>query len=205
MRRAPGFVVAIALVGVSAGLGFAAQQFKPTKVLLVRNPSGPESRKIVYKVKELTTSNTVVGDPVTNGAKLRVTLTPGGDQCFNMPASGWSAISTLGFKYNDPSFANGPVRVASIKKTPSGTFLIKAVLKVRALGAGITVVPGDPTASYAINFRLGGGDEYCSSTGSATPNLNDDKTFKVVNDSAPVSCSASACSPSGAFLDDPSF
>ena len=45
-----------------------------------------------------------------------------------MPASGWSAISTLGFKYKDPRGDYGPVKVASIKKTPSGTFMIKAKL-----------------------------------------------------------------------------
>ena len=113
-----------------------------------------------------------------------------------MPASGWTPISTLGFKYKDSSLANGPVKVAQIKKTKSGTFQIKGTLK----GAGITVAPGNPTASYAVNFKIGGGDEYCSGSGTAVPNPNDAKTFKVVNDTPPGSCTVAACSPSGAFL-----
>jgi hypothetical protein len=38
-----------------------------------------------------------------------------------MPAAGWSAISTIGFKYKDSTLANGPVEVAQIKKMPSGS------------------------------------------------------------------------------------
>jgi hypothetical protein len=184
------------------GIAMAADQLVPTKILLVKNPPGDAAkRKVTFKVKQNVSAATVVGDPMLGGATLHLVLTDGGDQCFTMPASGWSPISTLGFKYKDPSLANGPVKVASIKKTPSGTFLIKTVLK----GSGATtidVVPGDPTASYATNLTLGGADSYCTGTGTATPKPNDDKTFKVVNDTAPASCAASACaSPSGAFVD----
>lgn len=185
------------------GVAMAADQLVPAKILLVKSPPGDASkRKITFKVKQNASAATVVGDPTVDGAALHVVLTPGGDQCFSMPAAGWSLISTLGFKYKDASLTNGPVKVASIKKTPSGTFLVKAVLK----GSGattITVVPGDPSATYATNFALGGGgDSYCAGTGTATPKPNDDKTFKVVNDTAPASCAASSCaSPSGAFVD----
>jgi hypothetical protein len=180
----------------------AADQLVPAKILLVKNPpSGAAKRKVVYKVKENASAATVVGDPTLVGATLNVALTPGGTQCFDMPASGWSPISTLGYKYKDAALANGPVKVASIKKTPSGAFLIKTILK----GSGATtidIVPGNPTASYATNFALGGGDSYCSGTGTATPKPNDDKTFKVVNDTAPASCAVAACgSPSGSFVD----
>jgi hypothetical protein len=184
------------------GIAVAADQLVPTKVLLVKNPpSGPTKRKVVYKVKENASAATVVGDPTVAGATLHVVLTDGGDQCFTMPASGWTNISDLGFKYKDPTLSNGPVKVASIKKTPSGVFLIKTTLK----GSGATtidVVPGNPTTTYATNFTLGGGDSYCSGTGTAVPQPNDEKTFKVVNDTAPASCTASVCaSPSGAFVD----
>jgi len=42
----------------------------------------------------------------------------GGDrhQCFPMPASGWSAIGTLGYKYRDTRLSSGPVKNAQIKK-----------------------------------------------------------------------------------------
>lgn len=198
MRR---IVLAALAVMISAGLVFSADQPKPAKKLLVKNPpAGATKRKIVYKVKENASTNTVVGDPVTDGATLRIVLSPGGDQCFTMPSSGWSTISSLGFKYKDPTLANGAVKVASIKKTPSDVFLIKAVIQGNGSEA-ITVEPGNPTDSYATNFTLGAGDSYCSGSGSATPQPNDDKTFKIVNDSAPVACGVAACSPSGAFLD----
>ena len=197
-RSAKGLAYAVTLSSLVTGLAYAAVQLKPTKLLLAKNPpSGPMARTIVWKVKERGSSNTLVGDPTASGAKMRIVLSPGGNQCVTMPASGWSAISTLGFKYRDPSLANGPVKVASIKKTPSGTFQIKAKLK----GSGITVVPGNPTSTYATNLKLGAGDEYCSESGTATPNPNDAKTFKVVNDTTPGGCSVAACSPSGAFLD----
>ena len=188
----------IGVMGLVAGLAYAAVQLKPTKVLVVKNPpSGPTARAVVWKVSEPASTNTVVGNPTTNGAKLRIKLTPGGDQCVTMPARGWVALGTLGFKYKDAALTNGPVKAAGIKKAGSGTFLIKAVLK----GGGITVVPGNPTASYATNFKIGAGDQYCSGSGTAIPSPNDAKTFKVANDTTPGTCTISACSPSGAFLD----
>jgi CHRD domain-containing protein len=170
-------------------------QLKPSKILLVKNPpAGAFKRKIVWKVKENASSNTVTGDPVTNGATLRVTLTPGGDQCFPLPAQNWSAISSIGFKYKDADLSEGPVKVASIKKTPAGVFLVKAVISGKGPST-INVLPGNPTSSYATNLSIGGGDAYCSGTGTVTPGPNDDKTFKVVNDTTPGSCTVSACSP----------
>jgi hypothetical protein len=170
---------------------FAAQQLVPTKTMLVKNPPSG-ARKVLWKVKA--TTPTVVGNPITQGgATLRIQLTAGGagaDQCVTMPASGWSAIGTIGFKYKDATLTHGPVKVAQIKKTPSGTFLMKALLK-NGGPASIAITPGNPTDYYATNFTLGMGDEYCGGTGSATPNPNDATTFKVSNDGAPsVSCIA---------------
>ena len=114
---------ALALVALSQLLvipSFAAQQLVTSKTLLVKNPPSG-ARKVLWKVKE--TAATVMGNPTTEGgATLRIQLTPGGDQCVSMPASGWSAIGTIGFKYKDATLTNGPVKVAQIKKTPSGTF-----------------------------------------------------------------------------------
>lgn len=200
MRKS--FVHSLGVVALLGATAFAADQLVPAKILLVKDkPGDPTKRKITFKVKEKGSGATVVGDPTVSGATFHVVLTPGGDQCFTLPASGWSPISDLGFKYKDASLANGAVKVASIKKTPSGVFLAKLILK----GSGsetIEVVPGNPTVTYGTNLALGGGDSYCSGTATATPNPNHERTFKVVNDGAPASCTASACaSPSGAFLD----
>jgi hypothetical protein len=185
-------------------------QLKPTKTILVKNPpAGATKRKILWKVKENASSNTVTGDPtnlVTGGATLRVALTPGGDQCFDLPAGNWSPISSIGFKYKDADLSEGAVKVAQIKKTPSGNFLIKALLKGSG-PQGITVVPGNPTTTYAVNLKIGNGDAYCSGTGAAVPDPNTATTFKAKNDTTPATCSIDACSVSGAFLDasDPLF
>ena len=117
-------MVAVLFVCVPA---YAAQQLVATKTLLVKNPPSG-ARKVVWKAKETGSTATVIGDPTVDGAMLALVLTPGGSQCVSMPASGWSAIGTVGFKYKDSPLANGPVKVALIKKTPSGTFLLKALL-----------------------------------------------------------------------------
>jgi len=188
MRTALGLIVMAAL----SGSGFAAEQLVPTKTLLVKNPPSG-ARKILWKVREKGSAATLAGDPTTDGARLRLLLSPnGGDQCVAMPAAGWSAVGTIGFKYTDAALANGPVKVAIVKKTPSGTFLLKALLK-NGGPTSITVQPGNPSTTYATNFALGLGDEYCGGTATATPDPNDAVTFKVSNDGAPAGC-ASACS-----------
>jgi hypothetical protein len=188
-KRVSGTVYVLSVV-VAASLAFAATQLKPTKVLLVK------SEKAKWLVVEKASSNTVVGDPTASGAKFGITLTPGGTQCLTLPASGWSPISTQGFKYKDPHLANGPVKVAQIKKTPSGTFKIQ----VQAKGSGVTVAPGNPTTSYVASLKIIGGGLYCSTNGTATPKKNDASQYKVVKDTTPAAC-VSTCSPSGAFID----
>jgi hypothetical protein len=179
-------------------------QLKPTKTLLVKNPpAGAQKRKILWKVKEPASGNTVTGNPnlVTNGgATLRVSLTPGGDQCFVLPTGNWSPVGSIGFKYRDADLSEGAVKVAFIKKTASGNFLVKALLK----GSGpqpINVVPGNPTTSYAVNLKINSGDAYCSATGNGLAKVNSATTYKVKNDVTPAACPITACSASGAFLE----
>jgi len=183
----------IAAAFVSGGIAIAAQQGAAAKKLLVKNPPSG-NKKLVYLSKNA--SSTLAGDPTLNGASFNVDLTPGGTQCLTLPSTNWTTTAT-GFKYKDPQLANGPVKVALIKVSGSGKFLLKVVAK----SAALTIAPGNPTASYGTNFKInGGGDEYCASTGTAVPTKNDDKTFLVKNDDD-TTCTASACSsPSGAFL-----
>jgi len=183
----------IAATFLSGGLAVAAQQGAAAKKLLLNNPPSGNT-KIVYLSKN--TTGTVQGNPITNGASFNVVIGGDGSQCMTMPASGWSAIGTQGFKYKDPSLANGPVKIALIKATPSGNFLLKVITK------GNTVVPGNPTTTnYGTNFTINSGDEYCASTGTATPTKNTPAKFLVKNDTGML-CTATACSsPSGAFLE----
>jgi hypothetical protein len=178
----PCLVAAIALAGATA----SAADLVPTKTLLVKNPPSG-ARTALWKVRERASAATVVGDPTADGATLHLMLSPGGDQCFDMPASNWSAVGSIGFKYSDSALSNGPVKVAQIKKTLSGTFLIKAILK-NGGATSIAVAPGNPSASYAVNFAIGAGGEYCGGTATAVPNPNNATTFKVSNDGAPAAC-----------------
>ena len=183
----------IATTLVSGGLAIAAQQGAAAKKLLVNNP--PSGNKtVVYLSKNST--GTVAGDPTLNGATFTLTLTPGGTQCVTLPASGWST-TPVGFKYKDPQLANGPVKVALIKQTPSGKFLLKVIEK----SSQVTPAPGNPTATYGTSFEINGGDQYCSSTGTATPKKNDEKKFLVNNDTGTACTTSCASSPSGAFVD----
>jgi hypothetical protein len=185
----------IAAAFVSGGIAIAAQQGAAAKKLLVKNPTSG-NKKIVYLSKNA--SSTINGDPTLNGATFTVALTPGGTQCVTLPAANWTTTNT-GFKYKDPQLTAGPVKVALIKVSGSGNFLLKVVAK----SAAITVAPGNPTASYGTSFEIGGGgDQYCASTGSAIPTKNDAVTFLVKNDTGTL-CTTACASPSGAFLDAP--
>ena len=165
----------------------SAGQLVPTRTLLVKNPQiGP--RRLLWKVREAASAAVILGDPTTDGATLHVVLTPGGDQCFTMPSSNWTTRGALGFRYRDATLENGLVKSAEIKKSPSGTFVLKAVV------VDSVILPGGPTTSYATNFTLGTGDEYCGGTAGAVPNPNNSTTFKVTNDAAPAACVLS-CTP----------
>jgi len=205
--RSLGCAAVLLALAVPAG---AAQQGVASKLLLVKDPpSGPAMRKILWKVKEANADGdlSVVGDPIAGGATLRIRLSVsnhcsnppcdsgGGDQCFSLPAAGWSPIGAIGFKYSDATLANGAVKVASIKRTPAGVFLVKAILQ----GAGIALFLDDEIGFYGLNLALGGGDEYYTGSGGADPKRNDAQTFKVTNEDGYAAMEA--CSPSGAFVD----
>lgn len=205
MKKIAGAVLMVAAVcGLAGGFAYAAQQTLAGKLIFVKNPkpTDPSKRTITYFAKELSSTDTLVGDPTVSGAKLKVKLDSNTD-CYDLPASGWTPVSTIGFKYKDPTGANGPVKTAFIKKTKSGVFQSKAVI-LGKFGPGpqphITVVPPDPGVEADTNFSIGNGDEYCASFPGATADPNDAKGYKVKNTPDPDTCAVSACSPSGAFL-----
>ena len=195
-------LVLAAAMTIPCGVTNAAQQVNPTTQLMVRNPAPSGDmlkRKVIFKSQGGSGStNTIVGDPVVNGATLHVTLSGGADQCFDLPASGWSPIGLLGFKYKDFD-GPGAAISASIKKTTMGVFIIKAKLAGRV--GPLDIVPQAATAGFDTNLSLGGGDEYCS--GGATPSgsTNTDKVYGVKNVPAPAGCGVSACVPSAALPD----
>ena len=194
---------ALGVVALTAATAVAADQLVAAKQFVVKTKPGDSSKtKITYKVKEKGSAVTVGADPTAGGATLHVSLDPGGDQCFNLPASGWTGSAEKGFKYKDANLANGAVKSAALKLTGKGTFTLSASLQGKGAEA-ITINPGNPTNTYGTNLTVANTDSYCSGTATATPKKNDDKQFSVKNDGAPTSCIAAACggSPSGAFID----
>jgi hypothetical protein len=193
-------IAIVAAVGLGAVAAYAADQTNPTKLFSITNPrtADPAKRRLLFTSKEGPDSaNTVVGDPTLTGAKLRVSLRGGAAQCFDLPASNWSQIGPLGYRYKDFD-GPGAVTAASIKKTPSGIFLVKLRLSGRT--GPLDVVPVAGATGFDTNLSLGDGDDYCA--GGATPlgATDTDRAYKVKGVGAPASCGVAACSPSGAFL-----
>src|SRR6185503_5316658 len=122
----------------------AADQTVRGSALIVKNPSAAANRKITVKAKETASDDTLVGDPVTNGATVTVTVNGASPslETYTLPAgASWSGDTVKGFKYSDSKGVNGPVKNAQIK-LKGGTFQIKVGI-VGKLGS-VAIVPPDP-------------------------------------------------------------
>jgi len=159
------------LLVFGAGLAYAADQTILGNQLLLKNPSTNAKRKVVGKAKEAASSNGIVGNPTTLGGVLQINATGGTPtiQTLVLPqgTSGitgkpfWTGDAIKGFKYKDPKGENGPVKVAQIKKSASGTFSIKTVLVGK--NGLILVVPPNPGTGGCFRLTLNGGDSYDAS------------------------------------------
>jgi len=161
-------IVLGSLLVFGAGLAYAADQTILGNTFLVKNPSTAAKRKIIGKAKESGSPNTIVGNPTVSGGSLVITASGGTPtaQPFALPqgTSGitgkafWSGDAIKGFKYKDPKGENGPVKVAQIKKAPSGVFSIKTVI-VGKLGP-ILVTPPNPGTGGCVLLGINLGDTY---------------------------------------------
>jgi hypothetical protein len=158
----------VTLFSIVPLLAHAADQTVLGSKLLVKAGATATKRKIVVKAKEIGTDNTIVGDPTTDGATLTVSAYGGTPtaQTFDLPVGTsaitgkpfWSGDATAGYQYKDPKSENGPVKVASIKKTAGGIFLIKAV--VTAKHSPVSVVPPNDGTFACAQLTITGGDSY---------------------------------------------
>jgi hypothetical protein len=136
--------------------------------LTVRNPGSPDKRRVTGKAKEKGSPNTIVGNPVLSGGTLTVTADGGTPttQTIVLPqgtsSSGkpyWTGDAVKGFKYRNPKGELGiPVKLAQIKKSPSGTFTVKALLSGKF--APLVVTPPNPGTEGCVRLALTGGDTY---------------------------------------------
>jgi predicted acyl esterase len=148
------------------------------KSFQVKNPGTLAQRKVSGRAQERNSNDTIVGNPVANGATLEVIAhgTTSSDQTFSLPKEGWKAIGSLGFQYS----GSGAVKKARIKKTPSGVFQVKAL--VLGKGGPVTVVPPDPGSDGGFILTLTGGDRYCVGFGGAAGGVsvkNDSRQWSV--------------------------
>jgi hypothetical protein len=196
MRSRRKFMPGLALIAV-AGVAYAADQTILGNQLLVKNPSTTAKRKVVGKAKEVGSPNTIVGNPTGPGGVLVVTAEGGtpSAQTFILPqgTSGitgkqfWTGDAVKGFKYKDPKGENGPVKVAQIKKSASGTFTIKAVIVGK--NGLILVVPPNPGTGGCVLLGINGGDTYSVQFGPTSQITNKGATlFKAKKPTAQGTC-----------------
>ena len=177
---------ALMLWGTSAR---AADQTILGRLLLVKDPApdaspDPTKRKIKVLGKELPSTNTIVGDPTTMGASLRVIANGATDydQTFPLPAAGWAGVPGLKLKYSDAG-VHGPVRKAVLYSN-SGKFIFKAL--VSGEYGLISIEAPNPGTDGAAVLSITGGDNYCMMFGGAAggtlinfPSGNPFKVFAV--------------------------
>jgi len=178
------------------------------KSAIIRDPVGIESsRDVIVLAKETATDigPSILGDPTTTGATLRVTVngTADSDQTYSLGASGWRAIGTVGYKYFGPTDIDGdPVKKVLLKRTAGGTALLKVILKGGVGTQSLDVVPPNLGDDGGITLSIPGGGTYCATFGGAaggTEVRDDGRIWKVTN------ATAQGCQnvpPSGGVCDD---
>jgi acetyl esterase/lipase len=176
-------------------IAHAADQTVRGTSLVVKNPSTPDKRKVIAKAKEAASDNTLVGDPVTNGATVTITAngaTPS-VETYSLPAGAsptslkpfWSGDPLKGFKYRDAEGENGPVRSALIKLR-SGVFQIKVTVDGRQ--GPVAVVPPNPGSDGCVLLTIAGGDSYSVQFASGQVSNKTTVLFKVAKPSTEGSC-----------------
>jgi hypothetical protein len=205
MKRSLALSAILAGFSLLGSWALASDQQVLGKSFIVKNPSA-QKRKLTSSARELNSASTITGDPTASGSAGGAFLTviaKGTNptaQDFPLPqgmsSSGkpfWRISGTSGFKYKDGSGAQGPVKTVIIKKSLSGAFTIKVV--IRGKNGELNVVPPDSGTSGLITLKVGGGDRYCVQFTDGQMKNVDASLFKVRR---PVTAGCS--SVSGAFL-----
>jgi hypothetical protein len=191
MRRV---LLASSLVLFALGTARAVDQTVLGQSLVIKNPSTAEKRKITVKAKEKSSDDSIVGDPITNGAT--VTITANGSSTSeetNTLSAGanaagkpfWTGDAVKGFKYSDSKGENGPVKRAQMK-LKSGVFQIKVSLDGK-IGV-IAVVPPFPGTDGCVLLTILGGDSYSVQFASGQVTSHGGTLFKVVKPTIEGSC-----------------
>jgi hypothetical protein len=198
----------LSLVALALGLpltSYAVDQTVLGNQLAIKASTDLTKRKVIVKAKEPAPSDdSIIGNPVTNGATLevRATGTTPSSQSFMLttgtsPSTGkpfWSGDSVKGYKYKDSKGDNGPVKSAQIKKSSSGVFQIKAVVDNK--GGTVSILPpNDGTGGCAL-LTLTGGDSYSIAFTTGILTNKGPTLFKVKKPTAEGTCVTTTTSTS---------
>ena len=192
IRRA---LLATFLVCFTTAAVRAADQTVLGTSFIVRNPSTSAKQKISAKAKEKASDNTIVGDPVANGATVVISANGGTstEQTFTLPAGlnpitskpFWSGDAIKGYKYSDPKGAIGALKSAQIK-LKNGVFQIK--LAVDGKLGPVTVVPPAFGTDGCVLLTIEGGDSYSVEFASGDVTNDGATLFKVNKPTEQGSC-----------------
>jgi len=196
-------ILGMAALSLTSGGALAAEQTVLGAKMIVRDPLpgvNPHKRKVLVAAKEKLTDNTVVGDPLADGATLEVIVNGGTStsQVFALPAGppptstgpGWITKTLPGvyaaFKYSDKNGEATPVTKLYFKWKADSGLTIKAKLKAQGNNPPIDVVPGNPTSDLGIRLTLGTGDTYCGLFGGTAGGIIVDDGPKTVKAAKPT-------------------
>jgi hypothetical protein len=160
----------------------------------------PSQRTVLVIAKERPTDETIVGDPVADGATLELIVngTTSTSQSIALPAGappistgpGWVSKVIPGtyaiFKYVDKNGEASPVVYLLLKWKVGSAFGLKVKLDAQGNNPPIDVVPGNPTSDLGIRLTLGTGDTYCVLFGGAAGGTVVDGGPQVVKAAKPT-------------------
>jgi hypothetical protein len=165
--------------------------------MAIRNPTGSEHRRtVVVSGKEKASDIAAIdGDPVANGATLRVIAngTTDSDRTFVLDGSGWTATRS-GFRYRGPTGADGdPVSRVSFARTRTGTVVLKAILRGTTGTQDLDIVPPNTGDTGGIIVTINSGGTYCIAFGGAAGGrefLDTPTSWQVIYATAQPGCPA---------------
>jgi acetyl esterase/lipase len=181
----------------------AADQTVRGKALVVKNPGTPGKRRITVVAREPASDDSLVGDPVTNGATIRIAVDGAmpSSQTFSLPAGlsaakrkpFWTGDAAKGFAYRDAKAENGPVKSARVTLR-GGTFRIRVVIDGK--GGSVDVVPPSPGSAGCAFLEIGGGDAYSIQFSTGRVTNKGASLFKVTKPTGEGSCTTTTTTTS---------
>ena len=185
----------VALFVFPFSVAHAADQTVRGTVFVVKNPSTAAKRKIIVKATEAASDDTLVGNPVANGATVTIAAngaTPS-EETYSLPAGTsptslkpfWSGDAVKGFKYRDTDGENGPVKRAMIALR-NGVFRIKVAVDGKR--GPVAVVPPNPGSDGCLLLNIAGGDSYSVQFASGQVKNRGAALFKVAKPGGEGSC-----------------